>query len=113
MIMVAFLVVAAAATLMRVLATAPPDAPVGRFPWPTLAVNVAGAVVLGAIVGAQLWTNPVVATTAGLGSLTTFSTVAGEVEVLIRGHHRGRALAYLGLTLALGVAGAWIGLRLA
>lgn len=108
MIAAAFVAVAAGATLLRVLVTA--AQPAGRIPWRTLAVNTSGAFLLGMVVAGGWFDDPVVATTAGLGSFTTFSTVAAETGGLLDDGHRGRAAIYIGLTVSLGVAAAWLGL---
>ena len=105
-----FILVAAAGTLARAFATA--GQPAGEIPWRTLAVNVTGAFLLGFILTSRLWDDPVVATTAGLGSLTTFSTVAAETASLIDDGRKGRAMAYVGMTLVVGIAAAWLGLSI-
>lgn len=107
---VAFLVAAAVATLVRVLATA--GQPAGRLPWRTLTVNVAGAFVLGLLLAADWVVDPVVVATAGVGSLTTFSTVAAETAGLIDDGCRRTAAGYLVITVVLGVAAAWLGIGL-
>ncbi len=108
MITVGFVLAAAAATLLRAVATA--NQPPGEIPWRTFAVNVAGSFALGLIVASSWWDNSIVVTTAGLGSLTTFSTVAAEAASLLNDGRKGRAIAYVGLTLVVGVTAAWLGL---
>ena len=53
------------------------------WPWPTLVVNLVGAFVLGVVVmyGRRHWPAVLIAGVAvgGLGALTTFSTLAGEL----------------------------------
>lgn len=105
----AFIVVAAAATLTRAVVLAG-QAP--GIPWRTLGLNCAGAFALGVVVTAPWWTDPWVATTAGLGSLTTFSTVTAEISGLLDDGEKRLAMAYLGLTLVAGIAAAWLGLAL-
>ncbi len=105
---VAFVLVAVVATLLRVFATSGQPATV--LPWRTLAVNVTGSALLGLWVGAG-WSNQIVITVAGLGSFTTFSTVAAESAALLDNRARSTAVAYLGLTLILGVAAALLGLE--
>lgn len=107
---VAFVAVAAVFTLIRTITTA--HQAVGEIPWRTFAVNTSGAVLLGLVVSAGWWENPVVAATAGLGSLTTFSTVAAEAASLVENGRKGRAIAYVGMTVAVGVAAAWFGLSI-
>lgn len=77
----------------------------------TLLVNVSGAFLLGLLADAS---DPsrVVAGVAGLGALTTFSTLVAEL-VELAAEDRRRAVAYGLTTFVLGVAAAWVGLRLA
>ena len=105
-----FVVVAALATVARALLTAGQHG--YTLPWRTLAVNTCGAFVLGLVATSGWWDNPVVVTTAGLGSLTTFSTVAAEAATLLDDGHRGRSIAYVGMTMVVGVAAAWFGLSI-
>ena len=110
MIVLGFVLVAAAATVVRAIATGGQTA--GEIPWRTLAINVVGAFALGLVLASHWWSNPVVATTAGLGSLTTFSTVAAETASLLDNGRKRRAIAYVGLTVVVGVAAAWLGLSI-
>ena len=55
----------------------------------------------------------VVVGTGALGSFTTWSTVTAETYALDRDNGRGRAGAYLAVTLVGGVGAAWAGLALA
>ena len=107
---VAFVLVAVVGTLVRAAFTANQVA--GRFPWRTFVVNILGAFLLGLVVTSNWWNNPVVVATAGLGSLTTFSTVAAETASLLDNGQRRRAMAYVGSTVLVGVAAAWFGLSL-
>ena len=82
-------------------------------PLSTLAINVVGSFALGLLV-ARLWSSAAPWLRAGLGagllgSFTTFSAVA--VTLVHLGVSWSAAL-YLALTLALGLAGAWAGLRI-
>jgi CrcB protein len=99
------------------LTLAVPD-PAGGVPWTTLAINVAGCLVMGMLMvvvrrfGARL---PLLRPFAGvgvLGGFTTFSAYAVGVQRLA-GDRPWPALAYLALTPALAVpavaAGAWLG----
>lgn len=108
MTVVAFILVAAAFTVVRAVLTA--GASGLEIPWRTFAVNIIGALALGFIVAR--WNASVVVTTAALGSLTTFSTVASEAGALVDNHHKRLAITYVGLTLVAGVAAAWIGLSI-
>jgi CrcB protein len=80
----------------------------------TLLVNVAGAALLGAVLGAggaPGWVVAVVGT-GFCGTLTTFSTFGADVVRLIEVRALGRALGYLAATLVLGLgaaAGAYLG----
>lgn len=86
------------------------------FPWGTLAVNTSGAFVLGLLMGAagglpvaqrELW---LLFGVGVLGSYTTVSSLSLQTLLLARGGERGRALAYVGLSLAAGAAavvGGW------
>ncbi len=110
MIVIGFVLVTAAATVLRAMATGGQAA--GEFPWRTLAVNVVGAFALGLVVASHWWDNPVIATTAGLGSFTTFSTVAAETAAMLDNGRNGRAIAYVGCTMVVGIAAAWLGLSI-
>lgn len=87
------------------------------FPWATLTVNVVGSALLGAaaaltvrgIIGAD-W---LAVLGAGLaGGLTTFSTFALDVVELARTRRWVRAVADIGLHLALGVGAAVLAFHL-
>ena len=107
---VAFVLVAGLAAAVRLAAREIVPGPVW-FPLGTLVVNLAGAFALGLV---SAWSAPVVTVvaTAGLGALTTFSTLSSEV---VAGWTTNRAATagYLLVTLAGGVALAWCGLELA
>ena len=80
------------------------------FPWGTLAVNVAGSLMLGVILGLieerdafspQMRT----AITVGfIGGLTTFSTFVFEYWQFLREGDPARAMAYVALSLVFGLA---------
>ena len=82
----------------------------------TLAVNVAGSAVLGAVLGlgnAAGWVVALVGT-GFCGTLTTFSTFGADVVRLLEERALGRALGYLLASLVLGVgaaAAAYLGAR--
>lgn len=81
-----------------------------RIPVGTLAVNLVGCLLLGAVAG---WEGPwaTVLVTGGLGALTTFSTFSAEVVDLWRDD--GPAfLVYIGLSLVGGLALAYVGLQI-
>jgi CrcB protein len=82
----------------------------------TVVVNVAGAALLGGVLGAGSVPGWVVALigTGFCGTLTTFSTFGADVVRLVEERALGRALGYLAVTLVLGVAaaaGAYVGVR--
>jgi CrcB protein len=89
---------------------------VGRFPWPLFVVNVAGSLILGALL-AEEWSHPrarlLLHDAGGIGfcgSLTTFSTFSVEVVNLARDGDVGTAVVYtvasVAATIAAIVAGA-------
>lgn len=84
-----------------------------HLPWPTFAVNVAGTALLGAAASladqGRLSTAGLLIVGGGVaGGLTTFSTLAADAVVLWRAS-RGRAVAYLGVTAAAGIAAGLLG----
>jgi CrcB protein len=86
------------------------------FPLSTLIINSVGAFLLGALV-ARIWHSAPSWLKAGLGagllgSFTTFSAFAVSLVSLSAANEWGAALGYLGLTLVLGLAAAWLGLML-
>ncbi|WP_062380392.1 fluoride efflux transporter FluC [Demequina pelophila] len=87
------------------------------FPWPTVAANALGAALLGAVVAAgddallsPAWTFAL--GTGVAGGLSTFSSLAVDVVVLAKAGRRGAVAAYVGATLAVGLAAAWAGYAL-
>lgn len=95
--------------------TPPPDV----WPWPTFAVNMAGAFMLGLLLprlavlrGSASLLVPVVAVGL-LGALTTFSLLIYEVWLLIEHDRPALATAYLVVTLGAGFVLALAGDRLA
>jgi len=87
--------------------------PSGGWPWPTFAVNVAGAFLLGALLEVLAragrdtgWRRGIrlLAGTGFCGSLTTYSTFAVESDLLVRDHATGAAIAYLAASLIVGIA---------
>ncbi len=87
------------------------------LPGGTMAVNVAGCLILGVAAGlvarssmAEPWS---VMLTAGFcGALTTFSTFSGETVALVENGRAAAGLAYVALSVCLGygafVAGRWL-----
>ena len=79
--------------------------------WTTVAINVAGSLALGALVGShgageQLRT---IAGVGFLGGFTTFSTFTVQAFLDIEAGETGRAAAYLALSVALGLLAAAAG----
>jgi CrcB protein len=87
---------------------------VGRsFPWGTLAVNVTGAFLLGALVGATAGADTLrLGATGVLGSFTTFSTWALESHRLGEDGQLRLGIANFLISLLLGVSAAWLGREL-
>lgn len=87
----------------------------GRFPWGTVAVNVSGSLVLGAITGLALYHGlgnlPEVVVGAGFcGAYTTFSTFSYETVRLVEEGSVGAAAANALGSTAAGLAAAALGL---
>ncbi len=88
------------------------------WPWATLVVNVVGTFVLGVVVAllrtrptASLYWRPLLGT--GLcGGLTTFSTLQLELVRMAEADAVGLAVAYLAVSLVLGLAAVAAGLRI-
>ena len=74
----------------------------------TLAVNVAGSAVLGALLGSGTVAPWVVALigTGFCGTLTTFSAFGADTVRLVEARTVGRALVYVAATVVLGLAAA-------
>ena len=83
------------------------------FPWATLGINVAGSLVLGYILGRVGGMAPSVATTAVtvgfLGAFTTFSTFTYETVTLVREDRPAAALAYVAVSVMVGLAASALG----
>jgi CrcB protein len=88
-----------------------------RFPIGTLAVNVLGCLIAGVVAGlasggvadARI---AVIALAGFCGSLTTFSTLAVDLERALRERRLGTAIANMLLSVGLGLGAAWVGLRM-
>jgi len=90
--------------------------PAGRFPWTTLAINVSGSFLLGAVFilllerfGTSRLPRPFLAT-GFIGAFTTFSTMSVDTTVLIKDGHHLTAAAYLLATVAGGLVAVWGGM---
>ena len=86
-----------------------------RFPWATFAVNVAGALVLGAVMAlcelrphAPRWLRPLAAI-GFCGSFTTFSTMSVDFVQLVESRHAWLAIGYFAASFATGVMAAFVG----
>ena len=89
------------------------------FPWGTLSVNVVGAAALGFLMGALTsgrWPAPPTVrdflTIGLLGAFTTFSTFSYETVQATRLGYDRVAMANIAVSVVLGLAACWIGLRL-
>ena len=83
------------------------------FPYGTLAVNLSGALILGALAGAAIDADAYrVAGTGLIGAFTTFSTWMLETHRLGEDDQPGGGIANLLVSLALGIAAVWIGREL-
>ena len=86
------------------------------FPWPTLAINVAGCLALGVVlaVGPARWSPELTAGigTGFLGGFTTFSTFGVETQTLLRDDRLAAAATYVLLSVLLGLAAAYAGTTL-
>lgn len=87
------------------------------FPWGTLAVNVAGSFVIGAIAewaaGGVLGVTPTVrlfVATGVLGGFTTFSSFSLDALTLLRDGDAPLAFGYVAGSVALGLAAAYAGM---
>jgi CrcB protein len=85
----------------------------GPFPYGTLAVNLLGSFILGALVGAAVrGTSEELLGTGLIGSFTTFSTWVFESHRLGEDGQLGMGVANLLVSLVLGVGTAWAGRQL-
>jgi CrcB protein len=90
-----------------------------RFPLSTFLVNVGGCLVAGVLAGLVTRLDLFSADarlflfTGLLGGFTTFSAFGLETVYLLRRAEYGVALAYVSLSVACGVAGLWLGMRVA
>ncbi len=105
----------AAGTLARAAIDEGIATPRGAFPWATWIVNVAGCLLVGLVVTASLerfaderWLRPLLAT-GFCGGLTTFSSLAVEVDRLVQAGQPLTALVYLTSSAAAGLAATVLG----
>lgn len=94
----------------------------GSWPWGTFLANVVGAILLGVLLellaraGADRgWRQRarLLLGTGFCGALTTYSTLAVEVDLLIRAHDAGLAAAYLAGSVVAGVLATVVGIAVA
>jgi fluoride exporter len=88
------------------------------FPWATFAVNIVGALALGAVVGLTVHTplapgHRAFLTLGVLGGFTTFSTFAFESLGLMQSGLYGKAALYVVASVVLSIAAAALGFGLA
>ena len=88
----------------------------GGFPWATFWTNVSGSFVLGVLLIVLIERFPPTryarpfAGTGFLGAYTTFSTFSVEADLLVKDGHLGMAVVYVGASLVVGLAAAWLGI---
>ena len=106
----AFLLVAAAGSVVRAVATS--SASIDRRLAGTFTVNVVGAFLLGLLgesgAGARL-----VLGVAGLGAFTTFSAFVAQLDELLATGRGRDAILYAVASLAGGIGAAWVGVSVA
>lgn len=109
----------AAGTLLRAGYTMLADRLVGHaFPWGTLAVNVTGSFVFGAIHALTrsrgLLTGPqeVIVLVGLLGGFTTYSSFAFQATEMVAHGRTAAALGYVAATNVAALAAVWAGLRI-
>jgi fluoride exporter len=88
----------------------------GHFPATTLTLNLSGAFLLGALLETLVrrgtprhWLRMLIGVGV-LGAFTTFSTLANETALLVRDHHTGTAITYVGVSLLGGAIAVVLGL---
>jgi CrcB protein len=91
----------------------------GRFPWATLAINIAGSFAIGVLWGAaqhQPWFDSwgrYLLVTGVLGGFTTFSAFSLETAALLESGRQAQALGYVVASVLGCVAMALLGQRIA
>ncbi len=82
-----------------------------RLPWGTLVVNLLASFGLGL---ATAWDGPTatIASIGALGALSTWSSLAYELDAMVRRHEGQLAAAYLLISITGGIGMAWLGIRL-
>lgn len=88
------------------------------FPFGTLFINTMGCLVTGVLMGWALKANPqlrqyiYLGSIGFLGSFTTYSTFSAETIQLMRANQMFYAFSNIALSLVLGFAAVWIGLKI-
>ena len=94
----------------------------GGWPTSTFVVNLAGAFLLGLLLEGLARSGPddgrrrqirLLAGTGFCGALTTYSTLAVESDLLVRGHHPGLAATYAVVSVVAGLVATGLGITLA
>ena len=86
----------------------------GRWPWPTFAVNIIGAFLLGYFTTRLLERLPLSSYrrpslgTGLCGGLTTFSTMQVETLKMIEAHHYGLAAGYTAASIVAGLVAVYV-----
>jgi CrcB protein len=89
------------------------------FPIGTLVVNISGSILLGFLLRYSLSTTAITPEVRGLltagfcGGYTTFSTFTYETMALVEDGEMGRAAAYIALSVAASLIGAYLGIAAA
>lgn len=93
--------------------------PPGQWPVTTFAVNVVGALLLGILLEGLTRLGPdsgwrqrvrLGVGTGLLGSFTTYSTLAVETDLLLRGGHVAAAVTYAAASVLTGLVATWLGI---
>lgn len=90
----------------------------GAFPWGTFVINISGCFVIGfltVLLTNKVLPHPAVRTAilvGFIGAYTTFSTFSYETLQLARGGAALMAVANVAASVVLGLAAAWVGMRL-
>lgn len=91
----------------------------GGFPYATFAVNLIGCLLIGIVMGFALkagWNNQnwrLFLATGFCGGFTTFSAFSLECIQLVQQHRYPAVIAYIGLSIILGLAATFAGIQLA
>jgi len=84
-------------------------------PLATLTVNVLGSLAIGFVLGSDRWTqsNLAIVTIGLLGGFTTFSAFSAESIAFVKAGQPFNAIAYIAITLFLGLGATYLGFVLA